>query len=59
MLEKLLNALLNKQSEIKDGLVETPAATLEEYRLRVGQIQGIQIAIDELTNLVRAGEREE
>lgn len=58
-MQKHLNRLIELQQEIKDGLVTTPAQTLEEYRNRVGKYQGLQVAIDELLHLMRGAEQDE
>lgn len=52
-MEKLLTELLKQQAEIKDGLVDTPALSLESYHRRVGQHEGLQRAIDTVYELLK------
>lgn len=57
--DALLSALLDEQKQILEGLVQTPAPTLEDYNRRVGQHIGLQKAIDIMLDLMRAGERDD
>lgn len=59
MQEALLARLKLLQSDIQEGLVVTPAPTLEAYYEKVGQIRGIQSAIDAMLDLMRANEQDD
>lgn len=51
--EKLLAKLREQQTAIERGLVEVPATSYEKYLQLVGKHQGLEIAIEELTALIR------
>lgn len=53
MTNQQLMALLERKQELVSGLVETPAQTLHDYHRRVGEINGINTAIEILTDLMR------
>lgn len=55
-MDKLLNLLLDRQKELKDGLVDQPAQTLHDYHRRVGEVNGLQQAIDILADLMAPDE---
>lgn len=59
MHEALLARLKSLQSDIQEGLVVTPAPTLELYYEKVGQIRGIQAAIDAMLDLVRGDDQDD
>jgi transposase len=52
-MDRLLNKYREKQQEILQSLVESPCASLDEYKKRIGQHQGLQLAIDEILHLMR------
>lgn len=58
-MEKLLNLLLNKRIELTEGLVNQPAPTLHDYHRRVGEIHGINLAIQSLQEVMAPGEDDE
>lgn len=48
MIKELLHMLLERQSEIRKSLVETPVGNYDAYTRLVGEYQGLQWVMDNL-----------
>lgn len=59
MIEIWLASVKKLQDDLKNGLVQSPSETIENYYERVGRIRGMELAMQEMLDLMSGAEEDE